>query len=187
MRDYQKIFGSTLMCAVLAIVFAVKADSREYGEESAGGARQYEESIVPALEHSLESYLEYAASQNPALRAAFYEWKATLRHVSVVKALPDPQLSFSHFLESVETRVGPQDYKLSLRQAIPWFGTLGARGDIASRDAEAAFYRLEAVKQELLYRVKTAYIDYYLLGKQISIAAENMELLKSLEVTLTAR
>jgi len=173
--------------AAIVLVASGTVHSRESDPLPADEIRRYELEEPPVLEHSLESYLRYAASQNPALRAAFHKWKAKLEQVSIARGLPDPQLSYSHFLESVETRLGPQEYKVSLRQTIPWFGTLGAKGDVAAREAEAAYYRLEALKQERMYQVKSAYIQYYLLGKQITIASENMELLKSLETALTAR
>ncbi|MEE8576796.1 MAG: TolC family protein [candidate division Zixibacteria bacterium] len=127
---------------------------------------------------TLGSYLAYAAIQSPALRRAFYNWKSALEKTGYVGALPDPMISFGYFIENVETRVGPQEQKFSLKQTLPWFGTLGAKKDMARQSANAAFRKYEAEKLRLFYSVKAAYYDLYYLGRDIALTEENLELMK---------
>jgi cobalt-zinc-cadmium efflux system outer membrane protein len=136
---------------------------------------------------SLEDYLTYASLQNPSLRAAFHDWKAALEKTGYAGALPDPRFSYSYFIESVETRVGPQIQALKLQQAFPWFGTRGARKDISVEVASAAYQKYEAKKLELFYEVKSVYYEFYYLGRAIAITRENFELLKFWESIARAK
>ena len=93
----------------------------------------------------------------------------------------------STIIENVETRVGPQNHALRLRQSFPWFGTLGAKKDITFEAANAAYELFEAEKLTLFYQVKTAYYEYYYLGRSIAIARENLELLTFWESVARAK
>ncbi len=135
----------------------------------------------------LEDYLAYAALQSPSLRAVFHNWIAGLERSEYTGALPDPRFSYSYFIESVETRVGPQIQILKLQQAFPWFGTRGARKDISIEAAGAAYQMYEAKKLELFYEVKSVYYECYYLGRAIEITRENLELLKFWESIARAK
>jgi cobalt-zinc-cadmium efflux system outer membrane protein len=135
----------------------------------------------------LEDYLAFAARQSPELRAAFYQWQAAMKRAGYVGAMPDPVVAYSYFIESVETRVGPQIQRVALKQAFPWFGTLGARKDVAWESANAAYHRLQSEMLELFYRVKNAYCEYYYLGREISVTRENLQLLEFWESIARAK
>ncbi len=125
----------------------------------------------------LDHYLVFAALNNPGLKAAFYKWKAELKKVSAVSALPNPMFTYGYFIEKVETRVGPQNQRFALRQAFPWFGTLGNKADIAWAASQSAYEVFRSARLKLYYDVKTAYCDYYYLGRQLKITQDNSDLL----------
>ena len=60
-----------------------------------------------------------------------YTWKSDLEKTGYAGSLPDPIVVYGYLIEQVETRVGPQNQRVSLRQSFPWFGTLGDKKDIA--------------------------------------------------------
>jgi len=126
----------------------------------------------------LEDYLKIAMKNNPALKAAFYRWKSELEKAGYAGALPDPMISYGHFIENVETRVGPQEFRIGLKQSFPWFGTLGARKEIALEAANAAYKNYQSARLRLIYQVKAAYYDLYYLGREIQLTEDNFELLK---------
>jgi outer membrane protein TolC len=136
---------------------------------------------------SLDDYLAYAAIESPALRRAFYQWKAALEKSGYAGSLADPIFSYKYFIENVETRVGPQNQRLSLKQSFPWFGTLGAKKDIALQQANAAWRRFQSEKLKLFYSVKSAYYNYYYLGRDIALTKDNLELLKFWESVVRTR
>ncbi len=134
-----------------------------------------------------KEFLAAAALDNPGLKAAFHHWRAALERVPQVKALPDPQITFAAFVRQIETRVGPQNMKIGLMQKFPWFGKLKLKGSAAARAAEAARQQYEALKDQLFFRVKNAYVDLYWTYRKIDILEENQQLLTLLEEVLRTK
>jgi outer membrane protein TolC len=127
---------------------------------------------------TLNDYLVAAMKHNPGLRSAFNCWIADLKKSDYEGSLPDPMFSYGYFVENVETRVGPQEQRFGLRQSFPWFGTLGAREDMAFAMSQASYERYQAAKFQLFFEVKAAYYDYYFLGQDLLVTRENLELLE---------
>ncbi len=136
---------------------------------------------------SLQRALKVASQNNPELKGAFYRWKATVENISHAGAPPDPNLNFGYFIENVETRVGPQEFRVGLSQMFPWFGTLKLRGDMAAFEAQAAEQQFESVRDQLYRDVVYAYVDYYFLQRSIAITDENLRIVASAESVTRAR
>jgi outer membrane protein TolC len=136
---------------------------------------------------TLEGCLQAAQARNRGLDAARREWQAALERVSQERSLPDPVLSYGIFVQEVETRVGPQKQRLGLRQSIPWFGTLGVKGEMALAGAEAARQRYLNAAQNLARQVTGAYAEYYHLGAALRITRGDRELLAGWERLLRSR
>ena len=136
---------------------------------------------------TIEDYIRVALLNNADVKVRFEEWKAALEQVPQAKALADPKFTYSHFIEEVETRVGPQKNKFGIMQVFPWFGEIKARGDVATAKAEAARQRYEASKLKLFWQVKTAYYEFAYLSTAIGIARENLELLQHFEEIARAK
>ncbi len=132
-------------------------------------------------EPGLDDYVAYAREHNPAVRAARQRWRAALQHVRQARSLPDPKLSYGNFVESVETRVGPQRWNATLSQTFPWFGKRGLRGHVARNEAAAAGQRYRAKRLETIFHLKHAYGDYYYLSRAIAVTEENVQLVTGLE------
>lgn len=136
---------------------------------------------------SLDEAKTRALLRNPGVKAAFESWRAAAARGPQARALPDPMLTYSYYIEEVETRVGPQEQALGVRQTVPWFGKRALRGEAADAGALAARRRYEQAKLDLVYDVKTAYYDLYYLHKAIDVTRRNMELLESLEKVAQSR
>jgi len=126
---------------------------------------------------NLNAYLVTAAKNNLNLKTKFSEYMAAMEKVPQVGSLPDPQFAFGYFIQPVETRVGPQQYKFNIAQSFPWFGLLAAKKDVASEMANAKYQLFENAKSNLFFEVKTAYYNYYFIEKAIEITKKNMEIL----------
>jgi outer membrane protein, heavy metal efflux system len=127
----------------------------------------------------LDRYLQTAANNNPALKAKFNEYMASMEKISQVGALPDPQLTFGYFIMPVETKNGPQQAKISLNQMFPWFGTLNIKEDVALNMAKAKFENFEEIKSKLFFEVKSGYFDLYFIKQSIDITIKNIRILKT--------
>ncbi len=133
--------------------------------------------ISPAQDR-LSGYLETAARNNPGLKAAFNRYRAALEQVPQVRSLPDPQLMFGYFIRPVETKSGPQEFKISLSQMFPWFGTLKAAGQSQTYRAKAAYEAFEQTKTKLFKNVRQVYYDLYWIEKQMALTEENLTILQ---------
>ncbi|MFH1756006.1 MAG: TolC family protein [Candidatus Latescibacterota bacterium] len=165
------------------------ADPRDRSLDSLGTAFNSSQGSADfnASAATLDDYLSYAAAQSPALRAAFYRWSVLVEKSAYAGVMPNPVISYMYFVENVETRVGPQEQRVSFRQAFPWFGTLGTKKDIASQEANATYQKFQSDKFKLFYEVKSAYYEYYFLGRDLAITRENLELLKFWESIARAK
>lgn len=190
--NIQYLHGTAMTgLAALALVFGGHSPAR------ADGARGRADSLAavyaaPAAADlgphpRLDDYLRVAARRSPTLRTAFYRWQAALENAGYVGAPPEPSVSYAYFVESIETRLGPQNQRFTLRQAFPWFGTLGAQKDMAEDGAQAAYHQFESERLKLFYQVKVAYFDYYYLGREIDITRDNLELLRFWESVARAK
>lgn len=136
-------------------------------------------SSMVSAQDDLNRYLEKAAENNPGLKAKFNEYMAALEVAPQVKALPDPQIAFAYFIQPVETRVGPQEFKLSASQMFPWFGTLKAKESVAIQLAKAKYEAFNEAKSKLFNEVRSTYYNLYFNNKAISITGENIEILNA--------
>jgi cobalt-zinc-cadmium efflux system outer membrane protein len=136
---------------------------------------------------TLADYLKYAALNNPGLEAAFNQWKAALERVTQVASLPDPRFNYAYYIEEVETRVGPQRQMFGISQTFPWFGKLKLKGDAALEAAHAEKEQYEKTKLTLFHRVKSAYYEYYYIGRAVAITREHINLLVNLESVARTR
>ena len=130
---------------------------------------------------TLDECLAYAALRSPKLEAAYYRWQAALERVPQARTLPDPTITYAYYIESVETRVGPQEHLAGVKQTIPWIGKLSRRGDIRAEEARAEYERYQTAKLELFYRVRELYYELYYLRAATELTRDNMELLAQFE------
>lgn len=127
----------------------------------------------------LNQSLQTAAENNPGLKVKFNEYMASLERVPQVGALPDPTVAFGYFIQPIETRLGPQQAKISTSQMFPWFGTLSARENSVEALAKAKYELFEEAKSKLFYDVKATYYNLFFTEKAIGITMENIEILSS--------
>ncbi len=129
----------------------------------------------------LKQLAETALAENPELRQAEAEWQALLKKVRRVSALPDPNLAVTAFLQSVETRVGPQEAVLAFTQRLPWFGKLSAAGQAAMEEALAKAWEYRSLQRAVVLEIKTAYYDLVYLAEALQITEEDLATLRRYE------
>jgi outer membrane protein TolC len=134
--------------------------------------------ITQGSSETLDNYLKIAAENNPGLKADFNTYMAAMQKVPQIGTLPDPQFAFGYFIQPIETRNGPQRATFGLKQAFPWFGSLGAKRDAASNMANSKYEIFENSKSNLFFEVKTTYYNYYFTEKAIQITKDNIEILR---------
>ena len=141
----------------------------------------------PSLDGSLNSYLAFAVARSPELRASFERWKAATMRISRARRMPEPVIKYSYFIRSVETRVGPQNHRLSLMQSFPWPTALSAGADAASAAARAAQRRFDAEALDVKQAVADAYWRLWLLHEDHRLKNEHDLVLETLAGSVRGR
>ena len=135
----------------------------------------------------LRAYVTTAVERNPTVLESHARYEAARQRVPQVTALPDPVVSFTQALRSVETRVGPQLNSVTLTQDFPWFGTLELRGRIAVLEATALYHGYQAARRDVAAQVKEAYYDLGYVDAALALAREEQSLLDHYETLARAR
>lgn len=130
---------------------------------------------------TLDSLIDEALNNNPAIHAAHNEWKAAEYKIRYVKGLPDPMASYAYFGENVETKVGPQENKYGVSQKIPFPGKLSLKGKAQAKRAEMLKERYEATRREVIKNIEFVYYDLFWVDKAIKITEEEKTIMESLE------
>lgn len=152
----------------------------------ASGERNARES-EPSAQAGLAGYLRLALDSNPNIRASFERWKASVHRISKARRLPEPTVGFGYFVRSVETRVGPQQARISLQQAFPWPTRLTAGADAASAQARAMQRRFEAQALSVAQRVATSYWTLWQIRTTQVIHREHLDVIRGLSESVRAR
>jgi cobalt-zinc-cadmium efflux system outer membrane protein len=135
----------------------------------------------------LVDLLSEAVRNNPQIHAARQEWQATQQMPTQVSTLPDPQVAlqqvnvgsprpFAGFTNSDFAYIG-----LGVSQDFPYPGKLKLRREFASKDAEVAKEKAEALCRAVLSDLKMAYFRIAFLRRQMAILEEDRELLRQME------
>lgn len=135
------------------------------------------------VEHPvLDEMISKALLKNPELRREIARYRASLQKIPQVSSLPDPVLSFTQYLRSPETRVGPQSNVTMISQKFPWFGKLDLKGRIAASEASAVYQEYLARERALAAQLKTAFYELSYVDGAARILEEEHQLLNHYEM-----
>lgn len=150
-------------------VFPLASASTQALERPSAQAPDSGEPSGPELpaDATLDDLLRYAAENNPEMRAAFEEWRASVERAPQARSLPDPTLRYSRALHEMQLR-----HSVMLSQMFPWFGKRNLRGGIAEERAKAAEERFEAERLAVAEAVITAYAEYAYVQEAIEVLRE---------------
>ena len=136
---------------------------------------------------TFNGYVAFALKHSPTARAAFERWRSATLKVSKSRRLPEPNLNFGYFVRSVETRVGPQRFKIGLSQTFPWPTKLSAIANAASKRAHAAQKAFEAELIAIRKNVAVAYWRLWLIHEEHRLKTEHDAVLEALAGTVRGR
>ena len=128
----------------------------------------------------LRDLLTYAYGSNPSITASRASWNVFIENYRIGKSYPDPQLMTTYFPKPIETRMGPQDWNLTLSQAIPFPGTLSQKGKVLEADAKIARLKLDKTVRDIITSVSRSYYELVYIQKAIEVAGANLDINKQL-------
>jgi outer membrane protein TolC len=130
---------------------------------------------------NLETLIQEALDNNPAIMASQNNWKSAEQIIEARRSFSDPQFSYTYFIENVETRVGPQDHIFGIKQKFPFYGKRDLRAEVAAKGAENEGATHEAVKQEVIRRLKNNFYQLFYLSRVIGVTQKEKDLLRRME------
>jgi outer membrane protein TolC len=129
----------------------------------------------------LESLIKIGLDNSPEIRKVETAYKGVLEKKNEVDAVPNTQFGFGYFASEPETRTGAQRFKLSIKQMIPWFGSITARQSYVSSIADAKFEDIAIAKRKLIASVSQGYYNLFTIREKQEILKKNISLLKTYE------
>ena len=133
-----------------------------------------------------ESFTTAVLARNASLRAMRQALVAAVSDIRPAGELPDPMLSVSAAPRTFGSAMGTgEDVEVS--QALPWWGTLEARKEIAQADAEVARHDLEALRLRLEATARGVFADWVFVHRALAINAANESVLAELRRIASVR
>jgi len=133
------------------------------------------------IDGTLLSYLRAAIEGNPHRIALEAEYEAVKSTIPQAASLPDPTFQVTQFVESVQTRTGPQERIFTVSQRIPWFGKLETREAKATFETKAAWYTWQNHLLMLAKQVSLEFFEYAYTYESIRLTEDIRNLLQQLE------
>lgn len=135
---------------------------------------------------TLEELVNLALANNPGLQAREIEVEVVKKRIDQV-ALPDPQINAAIFLNPMMLPMGNQLGNISVMQMFPWFGALDAMKNEVNVVSEVKQQSVLVGKNELIYKVKSAWYPLLELDKIIAIRIANLKILDADKELATSR
>nr|WP_299035509.1 TolC family protein [uncultured Tenacibaculum sp.] len=137
--------------------------------------------ILTVQGQGLQEYINIALENSPEVQQFDAQYRRISEKKEEVNTLPNAEFGAGYFVSEPETRTGPQKFKLSVKQMIPFFGTISARENYVSSLADASYQDMMVVKRKLMASVAQLYYKLYELKAKQNVLDENIELLKTYE------
>lgn len=135
---------------------------------------------APATAATVTDWITIAESSSPVLAAEDARITASVHEADAAGNWPAPEVGYAWYAEPVQTRVGPQEHRLSVTQPLPVFGQPGLRAEVARAQTLVARARRAATHDELGYRLSVLWNELWLLDRALDVAREDLELVESL-------
>ena len=183
-RSQRWVVGA---CLLLGVGGPVPSSAARGAPVSASAPAGLPDDTATPLATGLSGQLAVALAGHPRVMADFARWHAAAHRVSGARTLPSPTVDFAVFVQSIETRTGPQVARLGVRQALPWPAALGAAHAGAGDGAAAAGAQFEATVLDVALAVETAHWDLWTVRAARAIHRDHRELVAGLSSTVRGR
>ncbi len=141
--------------APLALIALLATRPAAAEEPASAAGRIFGDVEEPGLRAVIEEVLE----RNPGVAVAAARARAALQKAPQVKALPDPVASLTAFLETPETRTGPQRLAVGLQQDLPGRGKRALKERAALAEAAALAAEVETKRLALVTEARRLYYE----------------------------
>ncbi|MBT5167337.1 MAG: TolC family protein [Opitutales bacterium] len=132
-------------------------------------------------------FIAEALERNPGLQAFDLRYQAARESIASSRALPNPRVQLTHFVESIQTRTGPQRQAIQLQQPILWHGKRARMQDASQAQAESLWHAYSAQQFDIVQEISQLVLDIAYLDKAIAFTLEQTRLLQQLNSIVEER
>lgn len=192
-RGIKMKFEVALVVGLLALgLGGAPAESQDESAKSPATTDTAEaKQFAPGSVLTLDEVIAEGLRQNPGVQSALHNVEAQRHKVPQAKSLADPQVSvgWAGNIAPFSLQEGdPSSYRgVGVSQQVPYPGKLKLRGQMATKDVDAAQWEYEAVRRSLVAELKSAYYDYFYYDKALEITRKDKDLLQKLSGISEAR
>ncbi|WP_237275792.1 TolC family protein [Tenacibaculum ovolyticum] len=129
----------------------------------------------------LNVLIEQGLKNNPAIQKIELQYNIASEKVNEVNTLPNTEFGAGYFISEPETRTGAQRFRFSVKQMLPWFGTITSRENYVSSMADAKYEDIVIAKRKLISSVSQSYYNLYTNKAKQKVLEENIKLLETYE------
>ena len=168
----------TLIIIILIAVFVTNGDASSLSTQEHTTAEQLDARLTQTV--TIADLVTYAYLNNPSILSAKEAWKATVERYRLTTGYPDPQFTATYFPEPIETRLGPQDWKMNLSQVIPFPGKLSKAGEVVQVEARIAKLDLDRAVRDVTVSIRESFYEVMYIRKAKLVTGKNIQLLNHL-------
>lgn len=139
---------------------------------------QNQRPVLPTLttNASLSNFLHFAVLNQPQVEAAYYDWAASVRRITVERSLPDPRLTFQSDIADTVMSLMP-----GLMMDFPGPGKLKAAANVATAESDTRYFLFESAVLQTAFALKKSYYQLYFLDAKVSVNRQTLALVTDLE------
>lgn len=125
---------------------------------------------------SLHDFLLFAMLNQPQVEAAYFDWAASVRRITVERSLPDPRLTFESDIADMVMSAMP-----GLMMDFPGPGKLKAAANVATAESDARYFQFESAILQTAFALKKAYYQLHFLDAKVDVNRQTLALVADLE------
>ena len=183
LRNVTALGGVTLVIALLAGCKGISTPGErkalsDLGSVSEAYKPQNQRPALPTLQTnaSLSNFLQFAILNQPQVEAAYFDWAASVRRITVERSLPDPRLTFQSDIADTVMSLMP-----GLMMDFPGPGKLKWAANVASAESEARYFVFENAMLQTAFALKKSYYQLHFLDAKVSVNRETLKLVEQIE------
>jgi outer membrane protein, heavy metal efflux system len=134
--------------------------------------------VLPTLQTNarLSNFLHFAMLNQPEVEAAYFDWAASVRRITVERSLPDPRLTFQSDIADMVMSAMP-----GLMMDFPGPGKLKAAANVATAESDARYFQFESAILQTAFALKKAYYQLHFLDAKVDVNRQTLALVADLE------
>lgn len=177
-----------IVAVVLAVVFlagckGIRTQGERRAQTNLGSVGEAfrpdnQRPVLPTLQtnSSLSNFLHFAMLNQPQVEAAYFDWAASVRRITVERSLPDPRLTFQSDIADTVMSLMP-----GLMMDFPGPGKLKAAANVATAESDTRYFLFESTVLQTAFALKKAYYQLYFLDAKVSVNRQTLALVTDLE------